>query len=63
MKQKNLRMKNPLRQPPPEHFQPIEEDLESNPSEDNEPSGITGGIIPPLRHPFLPFWEEENGEF
>jgi hypothetical protein len=62
MMKKVSRDENPLKQPPLEHFQPIEEDIEDDQDEEKREEGVMGRVIPPLRHPYPPFWEEENSE-
>jgi len=57
MKKKVFRDKKKLNQPPLEHFQPIEEDMGEDQDEEKRDEGVDG-IIPPLRHPYPPFWEE-----
>lgn len=51
MKKKAAAKENPLEQPLLEHFQPIEEEQDEDKGDERE-------VIPPLRHPYPPFWEE-----
>ena len=54
-------VENPLQQPPLEHFQPIEEDGGEDDLIEKDDEEAPLEQIPPLRHPYPPFWEDHDG--
>ncbi|HPU01152.1 MAG: hypothetical protein GX890_08060 [Firmicutes bacterium] len=59
MKREGDAQEIPMEPLPPEHFQPIAEgEAADQDDKEGEEESQSEGIVPPLRHPFPPFWEE-----
>lgn len=64
MKKKVAPQENSLEPPPPEHYQLLvgEAWAEHDEIEEEEAGEAADWIVPPLRHPYPLFWEEEENE-